>query len=84
MYDFDSPVSPKQSSIFKVSKLMDNYLAEVALDSNLTPSKFIGLAELLPDHARIVTDTLYKAVDIFLKASHISSLHISLIEFALY
>uniref|UniRef100_A0A7C9A1H3 NPH3 domain-containing protein n=1 Tax=Opuntia streptacantha TaxID=393608 RepID=A0A7C9A1H3_OPUST len=67
MYDFDSPVSPKQSSIFKVSKLMDNYLAEVALDSNLTPSKFIALAELLPDHARIVTDTLYKAVDIFLK-----------------
>ncbi|XP_027366323.1 BTB/POZ domain-containing protein At1g03010-like [Abrus precatorius] len=67
VYDFDSPGSPKQSSILKVSKLMDNYLAEVALDSNLLPSKFISLAELLPDHARIVSDGLYRAVDIFLK-----------------
>ncbi|KAK7277721.1 hypothetical protein RJT34_22736 [Clitoria ternatea] len=67
VYDFDSPGSPKQSSIMKVSKLMDNYLAEVALDTNLMPSKFISLAELLPDHARIVSDGLYRAVDIFLK-----------------
>ncbi|KAL8548561.1 hypothetical protein ACS0TY_007744 [Phlomoides rotata] len=67
MYDFDSPGSPKQSSIIKVSKLLDNYLAEVALDSNMTPSKLIALAELLPDHARMVYDGLYRAVDIFLK-----------------
>ncbi|KAK8614575.1 hypothetical protein V6N13_068375 [Hibiscus sabdariffa] len=66
-YDFDSPGSPKQSSILKVSKLLDSYLAEVALDTNLSPSKFIALAELLPDHARIVSDGLYRAVDIFLK-----------------
>ncbi|GMH27772.1 hypothetical protein Nepgr_029615 [Nepenthes gracilis] len=69
MYDFDGPNSPQQSSILKVSKLLDNYLAEIAVDSNLTPSKFIALAELLPDHARLVTDGLYRAVDIFLKAS---------------
>ncbi|KAE8009567.1 hypothetical protein FH972_005998 [Carpinus fangiana] len=68
-YDFDSPGSPKQSSILKVSKLLDIYLAEVALDSNLLPSKFIALAELLPDHARVVSDGLYRAVDIFLKDS---------------
>lgn len=67
VYDFDSPGSPKQSSILKASKLLDNYLAEVALDSNLMPSKFIALAELLPDHARMVNDGLYRAVDIFLK-----------------
>jgi hypothetical protein len=73
-YDFDSPGSPKQSSILKVSKLLDNYLAEVALDSNLLPSKFIALAELLPDHARIVSDGLYRAVDIFLKVSYSLSL----------
>ncbi|KAJ4764577.1 BTB/POZ domain-containing protein [Rhynchospora pubera] len=66
-YDFDSPRSPKQSLILKVSKLMDSYLAEIALDSNLMPSKFISLTELLPDHARVVTDGLYRAVDIFLK-----------------
>ncbi|CAI9105332.1 OLC1v1004230C3 [Oldenlandia corymbosa var. corymbosa] len=67
VYDFDSPGSPKQSSIFKVSKLLDNYLAEVAMDSNLTPSKFIAMAELLPDHARLNYDGLYRAVDIYLK-----------------
>ncbi|PPD96198.1 hypothetical protein GOBAR_DD06767 [Gossypium barbadense] len=61
------PGSPKQSSILKVSKLLDSYLAEVALDTNLSPSKFIALAELLPDHARIVSDALYRSVDIFLK-----------------
>lgn len=67
MYDFEGPESPKQSSIFKVSKLMDSYLAEVALDSNLPPLKFIALAELLPDHARVVCDCLYRAIDLFLK-----------------
>jgi hypothetical protein len=66
-YEFDSPGSPKQSSILKVSKLLDNFLAEVALDLNLLPSKFIALAELLPDHARVTSDGLYRAVDIFLK-----------------
>ncbi|KAJ7972913.1 BTB/POZ domain-containing protein [Quillaja saponaria] len=67
VYDFDSPGSPKQTSILKSSKLLDNYLAEVALDSNLMPSKFTALAELLPNHARLVSDGLYRAVDIFLK-----------------
>ncbi|XP_068659252.1 BTB/POZ domain-containing protein At1g03010 [Aristolochia californica] len=66
-YEFDSPGSPKQSSILKVSKILDTYLAEIALDSNLTPAKFIALTELLPDHARVVNDGLYRAVDIFLK-----------------
>ncbi|CAL9759287.1 unnamed protein product [Musa acuminata subsp. burmannicoides] len=66
-YVFDSPRSPKQSLMVKASKLLDSYLAEIALDSNLTPSKFIALAELLPDHARVVNDGLYRAVDIFLK-----------------
>ncbi|XP_052188111.1 BTB/POZ domain-containing protein At1g03010-like [Diospyros lotus] len=59
-YDFDSPGSPKQSSILKVSKLLDNYLAEIALDHSMAPSKFIALAELLPDHARITSDGLYR------------------------
>lgn len=69
-YEYDSPRSPKHSLILKISKLMDSYLAEVSLDLNLTASKFISLAELLPDHARLVTDGLYRAVDIFLKVKH--------------
>ncbi|XP_073283746.1 BTB/POZ domain-containing protein At1g03010-like isoform X2 [Primulina huaijiensis] len=68
VFGFDSPGSPNQSSIIKVSKLLDNYLAEVALDSNLAPSKFIALMELLPGHARMVHDGLYRASDMFLKA----------------
>ncbi|XP_066323712.1 BTB/POZ domain-containing protein At1g03010-like [Miscanthus floridulus] len=67
-FDYDSPRSPKQSLLVKAAKLLDSYLAEVALDSNILPSKFISLVELLPDHARVVTDGLYRAVDIFLKA----------------
>ncbi|XP_071721060.1 BTB/POZ domain-containing protein At1g03010-like isoform X2 [Rutidosis leptorrhynchoides] len=67
VYDFDTPSSPKQSSIVKVSKLLDCFLAEIAIDTNLPASKFIALAELLPDHARLVNDGLYRAVDIFLK-----------------
>ncbi|KAM3261334.1 hypothetical protein ACQJBY_052165 [Aegilops geniculata] len=66
-FDYDSPRSPKQSCIVKASKLLDSYLAEIALDSNLVPAKFISLAEILPDHARLVTDGIYRAVDIFLK-----------------
>lgn len=71
-FDYDSPRSPKQSLLVKAAKLLDSYLAEVALDSNLLPSKFISLAELLPDHARLVTDGLYRAVDIFLKVINYS------------
>uniref|UniRef100_A0A1D1XI57 BTB/POZ domain-containing protein At1g03010 n=1 Tax=Anthurium amnicola TaxID=1678845 RepID=A0A1D1XI57_9ARAE len=66
-YELDSPGSPRQSVILKVSKLMNGYLAESALDSNLMPSKFIALAELLPAHDRVVGDGLYRAVDIYLK-----------------
>ncbi|KAI4329754.1 hypothetical protein MLD38_028102 [Melastoma candidum] len=65
--DFESPGSPRQISILKVSKLLDSYLAEVALDPNLSPAKFTALAEILPDHARVTSDGLYRAVDIFLK-----------------
>lgn len=54
--------------IVKVGKLMDLYLAEIAPDPHLKPSRFITLAELLPDYARVVDDGLYRAIDIFLKA----------------
>jgi hypothetical protein len=50
-FDYDSPRSPKQSLLVKGAELLNNYLAEVALDSNILPSKFISLVELLPDHA---------------------------------
>ncbi|XP_024359528.1 BTB/POZ domain-containing protein At5g48800 [Physcomitrium patens] len=68
MYDSDGGGSPSQSAMMKVAKLVDSYLAEIAPDANLKLSKFIALAEILPDYARVVDDGLYRAIDIYLKA----------------
>lgn len=56
-----------------VSKLLDNYLAEVARDPNLSVTKFQVLAELLPENTRTCDDGLYRAIDIFLKVFLASS-----------
>ncbi|KAL3633333.1 hypothetical protein CASFOL_022860 [Castilleja foliolosa] len=69
MFESDSP-SPSQSALFKVSKLVDNYLAEIAPDANIKLNKFVAVAESLPAHARIVHDGLYRAIDVYLKAHH--------------
>jgi hypothetical protein len=67
MYDSDGVGSPSQSAMMKVAKLVDNYLAEIAPDANLKLTKFITLAEILPEYARVVDDGLYRAIDIYLK-----------------
>ncbi|KAH9313139.1 hypothetical protein KI387_028174, partial [Taxus chinensis] len=59
--------SAAHSSKLKVAKLIDAYLAEIARDENLTISRFISLAEAIPDFARPVHDDLYTAIDIYLK-----------------
>ncbi|KAF8660669.1 hypothetical protein HU200_057495 [Digitaria exilis] len=59
---------PSAVAMVQVGKLVDSYLAEVASDANLKPAKFCELALLLPDHARIYDDGVYRAVDIYLKA----------------
>ncbi|XP_057507839.1 BTB/POZ domain-containing protein At1g67900-like isoform X1 [Actinidia eriantha] len=60
--------SASHSSKLKVAKLVDRYLQEVARDVNLPLSKFIALAEAVPDFARLDHDDLYRAIDIYLKA----------------
>ncbi|WCJ31880.1 Phototropic-responsive NPH3 family protein [Euphorbia peplus] len=50
-----------------ISKLMDNYLAEIARDPNLSITKFQVLAEALPANARTCDDGLYRAIDTYLK-----------------
>ncbi|KAL6978787.1 hypothetical protein U1Q18_020456 [Sarracenia purpurea var. burkii] len=67
-FESDSPHSPSQSALFKVSKLVDNYLAEIAPDANLKLNKFVAIADTLPTHARTIHDGLYRAIDIYLKA----------------
>lgn len=59
--------APVQGALTKVGELMDKYLAEIAADTYLKASKFLALAELLPDYARQSDDGLYRAVDIYLE-----------------
>lgn len=56
------------AALIKVAKLVDCYLAEVAMDSKLKLEEFIQLAGALPPHARAIDDGLYRAVDTYLKA----------------
>ncbi|KAJ4729956.1 BTB/POZ domain-containing protein [Melia azedarach] len=49
----------------KVASLMDLYMAEVAPDPCLKPSKFLALAMALPDSARESHDEMYRAIDLY-------------------
>lgn len=69
VFECDSPHSPSQTAMFKVAKLVDSYLAEIAPDANLDLSKFLLIAEALPLHARTLHDGLYRAIDLYLKVS---------------
>ncbi|XP_076922287.1 BTB/POZ domain-containing protein At5g66560-like isoform X3 [Bidens hawaiensis] len=51
-----------------VGKLIDGYLSEIALDANLKPDKFCELAVALPEQARVYDDSLYRSVDVYIKA----------------
>jgi hypothetical protein len=55
------------SAKLKVARLVDAYLVEIARDANLPISKFVALAEAIPDFARPVHDDLYRAIDIYLQ-----------------
>ncbi|KAF5188584.1 Root phototropism protein [Thalictrum thalictroides] len=55
------------AALVKVAKLVDSYLAEAAIDSNLALSDFAALAGSLPNHARTTNDGLYRAIDTYLK-----------------
>ncbi|KAL3692071.1 hypothetical protein R1sor_005722 [Riccia sorocarpa] len=63
------------SAKMRVAKLIDNYLAEVGRDQNLSLTKFLALAEALPEHARVTDDGLYKALDTYLKAHPLLTEH---------
>ncbi|XP_078448522.1 BTB/POZ domain-containing protein At3g19850-like [Wolffia australiana] len=52
----------------KVGRLMDKYLREISPDHSLKPSKFLAVAESLPDSARDCFDGVYRALDIYLES----------------
>lgn len=53
----------------KVGRLMEKYLREIAPDPNLKISKFLAVAESLPDCTRDCFDGIYRAIDIFLEVT---------------
>lgn len=57
------------AAVMKLAKLVDCYLAEIAVDSSLGLREFAELASALPSHARSTDDRLYRAVDTYLKVS---------------
>ncbi|XP_008813734.2 BTB/POZ domain-containing protein At3g19850-like [Phoenix dactylifera] len=52
----------------KVGRLVDKYLGEISPDQSLKMSKFLGVAESLPDSARDCFDGVYRALDIYLES----------------
>lgn len=52
----------------RVGRLIDKYLREISPDQNLKISKFLGVAECLPDSARDCFDGVYRAIDIYLES----------------
>ncbi|RRT71989.1 hypothetical protein B296_00005736 [Ensete ventricosum] len=57
------------AALARVAKLVDSYLAEVALDAGLTVAEFEELASSLPAHARATDDGLYRAIDTYIKVT---------------
>ncbi|KAL6978974.1 ATPase of 26S proteasome regulatory subunit 4 [Sarracenia purpurea var. burkii] len=56
------------TALQRVAKTVDAYLGEIATCSELSISKFNGIANLVQKGARKVDDGLYRAIDIYLKA----------------
>ncbi|XP_042438958.1 BTB/POZ domain-containing protein NPY4-like [Zingiber officinale] len=65
--EIKSPIFVSPNSKVAVTKLVDGYLAEIAKDPNLPLSKFIKLAKMVSASSRPVHDTLYQAIDKYLK-----------------
>ncbi|XP_027365621.1 BTB/POZ domain-containing protein DOT3 isoform X1 [Abrus precatorius] len=67
MHEQQQTQHQQKSRKFNISRLLDNYLAEIARDPNLSITKFQVLAELLPENTRSYDDGLYRAIDTYLK-----------------
>lgn len=55
-------------SVIKICRVLDSYLAEIANEPNLSVEKFVAIPIVMPKQARDVEDSLYRAIDIYLKA----------------
>jgi hypothetical protein len=62
----------------KVGRLVGKYLAKISPDHGLGVSRFLAIAESLPDSARVFYDGVYKAWNIYLEVIQFESLKIRL------
>ena len=69
MHEQQQQQQQQKSGKCNISKLLDNYLAEIARDPNLSVTKFQVLAESLPENVRTCHDGLYRAIDTYLKVT---------------
>lgn len=60
----------------KVGHLIDMYLGEIGPDPSLKITKFLGVAESLPDCARDSFDQVYRAIDIYLQVINEHNIYI--------
>ncbi|KAI3419001.1 NPH3 domain-containing protein [Psidium guajava] len=67
-FEVEGGGSKSGAALIKVAKLVDCYLAEAAVDMNLSIGEFMALASVLPGQARSSDDGLYRAIDTYLKA----------------
>lgn len=67
--------TPLHTDMNRVGKLVENYLAEIATDPNLQVTKFVSIAELIPQQSRLIEDGIYRAIDIYLKVLSLINAH---------
>lgn len=58
---------PPTTANFKVAQLLETYLDEISKDSSIPLEKFIMLAELFTEFPRDSDDSIYRAIDGFLR-----------------
>ena len=80
---------PPTTANLKVAQLLETYLEEIAKDSSIPLEKFITLAELFTEFPRDSDDSIYRAIDGFLKVeisppiSRFLSSFVNLLEYQL-
>lgn len=58
---------PNTTANLKVAQLLETYLEEVGKDSSIPLGKFMALAELFTQFPRESDDSIYRAIDAFLR-----------------
>jgi hypothetical protein len=68
---FEEEADAPSERMRKVGRLVDKYLGEISLDQGLKVSKFLTVAESLPDSVRDCYDGVYRALDIYLEVKKV-------------